>query len=120
VKRRKVSRLHRIESIVILCANRSRRIDKVLAQLTRIERKVKAMAGEIERLEAAVGPQVTADVSIMSLVTQIVQLLKDALASGGTTVEILARVAAVADMLEKNAATVAAFTLANTPAAPGA
>lgn len=117
---RKVSRLHRIESIVILCANRSRRIDKVLAQLTRIEKGMKTMAGEIERLEAAVGPQVSVDVSIMSLVTQIAQMLKDCIAAGGSSADMLARVAAVAAALEANAGNVTEFVKANTPAAPTA
>lgn len=75
------------------------------------------MAGEIERLEAAVGPQRDADTSIMTLVTTIVQLLKDAQAGGGTPTEVLARMNAVTDQFEANVARVAAFTLANTPQA---
>jgi phosphoglycerate dehydrogenase-like enzyme len=88
------------------------RLEKTeITTLTELEDKVTA-------LEQKVAAENTVIDSAKALIVQENQLLKDALAAGGTNAAVVARVQALADSIDAKSTDLAAAVVANTPAAP--
>jgi hypothetical protein len=104
------------------------KLDRHLAANARLLKAVlqqgARMAGELEaavaRIEANVTPINDGVTAVKTLIVQLMQAVKDAVAAGGSSPELVARVNAVADAGATSAADLAAAALSGTPAAPQA
>jgi len=77
-----------------------------------------AIADAVTALEQKVAAQDTVVSSVVTLLQEISQMLKDALANPGNDPALVARVQAVVDHIDANDTTLANAVTANTPASP--
>lgn len=75
-----------------------------------------ALADAVTALEAKVAAQDTVVASVVTLLQEISQMLKDALANPGNDPALVARVQAVVDHIDANDTTLANAVTQNTPA----
>lgn len=89
---------------------------EVLAVLLRLEKRIMALADAVTALEQKVAAQDTVVASVVTLLQEISQMLKDALANPGNDPALVARVQAVVDHIDANDTTLANAVTENTPA----
>lgn len=103
--------LAKLDQILAAVAGVTKLEQQEIITLTELEDKVTALETKV----AAEGDVIT---SAETLLTSINQMLKDALAGGGSPAAVVARVQALADSVDAKTAELAASVAANTPAAP--
>jgi phosphoglycerate dehydrogenase-like enzyme len=84
--------------------------------LLRLENKMTVIADAVSALETKVAAQDSVVSSVVTLLQEITQMLKDALANPGNDPALVARVQAVVDHIDANDATLANAVVSNTPA----
>lgn len=102
-----------IRDFVRTCLRRWRAVDDIQITLARIEAQQEQISMDISKLQAAVAKETTVEQGAVTLLQELAQELKDALAGGDATA-----VNALADQISSNADALAAAVTANTPAAP--
>lgn len=96
---------------------------KILREMREMEERLMATLDQLKQavsdLEAKVAAETTVEESAITLLTNLTQLLKDALAGGGTPDEVVARVSAVTTQIDAETQKLSQAVVDNTPAAGG-